>query len=73
MDVEHFTPNAAAVMAPVRSHRQDQRRRGADRARRRVLRAIAPTLAFDGLDPAKVKLLGTGLVGRSRHHAGTDA
>jgi branched-chain amino acid transport system substrate-binding protein len=26
-----------------------------------VLRAIAPSLAFNGLDPAKVKLLGTGL------------
>ena len=29
-----------------------------------MLRAIAPSLAFNGLDPAKVKLLGTGLVGR---------
>ena len=35
VDVEHFTPNSATVMAPSACHRQKQRRCRVDRARRR--------------------------------------
>ncbi|MGH6827502.1 MAG: penicillin-binding protein activator [Rhizomicrobium sp.] len=61
VDVEHFAPDPAAVMAPAAAVAKS----GADAIliaqAGSVLDAIAPSLAFNGLDPAKVKLLGTGL------------
>jgi ABC-type branched-subunit amino acid transport system substrate-binding protein len=61
VDIEHFAPNSSAVMAPSAAIAKS----GADAVLiaqgGSVLRAIAPSLAFNGLDPAKVQLLGTGL------------
>ena len=61
VDIEHFSPSTATVMAPSTAIAKS----GADAVMiaqgGSVLRAIAPSLAFNGLDPAKVKLLGTGL------------
>ena len=60
-DIEHFTPNTASVTAPSTTIAKN----GADAVMIAqgggVLRAIGPTLVFNGLDPAKTKLLGTGL------------
>jgi ABC-type branched-subunit amino acid transport system substrate-binding protein len=60
-DVEHFTPNTTSVTAPSAAIAKS----GADAVMIAqgggVLRAIGPTLVFNGLDPAKTKLLGTGL------------
>src|SRR5262249_54915347 len=56
-DVEHFAPNTAAVSAPSTAVAKT----GADAIMIAqgggVLRAIGPTLVFNGLDPAKTKLL----------------
>jgi ABC-type branched-subunit amino acid transport system substrate-binding protein len=61
VDVERFAPNTAAVMAPAAKVAQS----GADAVLiaqgGTVLKAIAPTLAFDGAPDAKMRLLGTGL------------
>lgn len=61
VDVEHFTPNAGAVMAPSQAIARSNADAVMIAQGGTVLRAIAPSLAFNGLDPAKVKLLGTGL------------
>lgn len=59
--VEHFSPGTGAVMNQTGAIAKT----GADAVfiaqGGTMLRAIAPTLAFNGVDPAKVKLLGTGL------------
>ncbi|HEX4026691.1 MAG TPA: penicillin-binding protein activator, partial [Rhizomicrobium sp.] len=60
-DVEHFAPNSAAVMAPAAAVAKSNADAILIAQGGGVLRAIAPSLAFNGLDPAKVKLLGTGL------------
>jgi len=59
--VEHFTPDTAAVMAPSATIAKSNADAVLIAQGGGVLRAIAPSLAFNGLDPAKVKLLGTGL------------
>jgi branched-chain amino acid transport system substrate-binding protein len=59
--VEHFAPDSAAVMAPSASVAKSNADAVLIAQGGGVLRAIAPSLAFNGLDPAKVKLLGTGL------------
>jgi branched-chain amino acid transport system substrate-binding protein len=61
VDIEHFTPNSAAVMAPSTAIAKSNADAVLIAQGGGVLRAIAPSLAFNGLDPAKVKLLGTGL------------
>jgi branched-chain amino acid transport system substrate-binding protein len=61
VDVEHFTPDTAAVMAPAAAVAKSNADAILIAQGGGVLRAIAPSLAFNGLDPAKVKLLGTGL------------
>ena len=59
--IVRFAPDAGAVAGPA----GDAAKTGADAILiaqgGTVLRAIAPTLAFDGVDTTKVKLLGTGL------------
>jgi branched-chain amino acid transport system substrate-binding protein len=59
--VEHFSPGSGAVMNQTSAIAKA----GADAVfipqGGTLLRAIAPTLAFNGADPAKIKLLGTGL------------
>ena len=59
--VERFAPNAGAIMEPS----QKMAKTPADAVMiaqgGTVLRAIGPSLTYNGLDPAKVKLLGTGL------------
>lgn len=61
VDVEHFTGNAGEVAAPSAAVAKS----GADAVLIAqggvMLRAIAPTLSFDGASRDKVKLLGTGL------------
>jgi ABC-type branched-subunit amino acid transport system substrate-binding protein len=61
VDVERFAPNAGAVAEPAGK----VARSGADAVLIAqggvMLRAIAPTLSFDGATRDKVKLLGTGL------------
>ena len=59
--IEKFTPNTNAVMAPstnVAKANADAVMIGAGGP---ILRAIAPSLSFAGLERDKVKLLGTGL------------
>jgi len=60
-DVERFPANVSAVLAPAAIVAKT----GADAIfiaqGGTVLRAIAPALAFDGVNPDKVKLLGPGL------------
>ena len=61
VDVERFAPNAGAVAGPSSAVAKS----GADAVLiaqgGTVLRAIGPTLSFDGASREKVKLLGTGL------------
>ena len=61
VDIERFTPNTTSITAPSTAVAKG----GADAVMIAqgggVLRAIGPTLVFNGLDPGKVKLLGTGL------------
>ncbi len=61
VDIEHFAPNSATVMAPATTIAKGSADAVMIAQGGSVLRAIAPSLAFNGLDPAKVKLLGTGL------------
>ena len=61
VDVEHFTPDASMVMAPSAAIAKTNADVIMIAQGGTVLRAIAPSLAFNGFDPAKVKLLGTGL------------
>jgi len=61
VDIERFAPNAGSVATPASTVAKS----GADAVLiaqgGTVLRAIAPTLSFDGATKDKVKLLGTGL------------
>jgi ABC-type branched-subunit amino acid transport system substrate-binding protein len=61
VDVEHFIPDASSVMAPSAAIAKTNADVIMIAQGGTVLRAIAPSLAFNGLDPAKVKLVGTGL------------
>ncbi|HEX3755252.1 MAG TPA: penicillin-binding protein activator [Rhizomicrobium sp.] len=61
VDVEHFPPNAAAVMGPATAAVKSDPDALLIAQGGNVLRAIGPALMFDGLDRSKVKLLGTGL------------
>jgi ABC-type branched-subunit amino acid transport system substrate-binding protein len=61
VDIEHFAPSSATVMAPAAAIAKGNADAVMIAQGGGVLRAIAPSLAFNGLDPAKVKLLGTGL------------
>lgn len=61
VDIEHFTPNTNTVMAPSAAIAKSNADVVMIAQGGGVLRAIAPSLAFNGLDPSKVKLLGTGL------------
>jgi len=61
VDIERFAPNSSAVMAPSAVIAKSNADAVMIAQGGGVLRAIAPSLAFNGLDPAKVKLLGTGL------------
>ena len=60
VSVEHFSPGSGAVMNQTSAIAKS----GADAVfipqGGTLLRSIAPTLAFNGVDPTKVKLLGTG-------------
>jgi hypothetical protein len=59
--IQHFAPDTAAVMAPSASIAKSNADAVLIAQGGGVLRAIAPSLAFNGLNPTKVKLLGTGL------------
>ncbi|MES2255986.1 MAG: penicillin-binding protein activator [Pseudomonadota bacterium] len=61
VDIERFTPNSSSVMAPSAAIAKSNADVVMIAQGGSVLRAIAPSLAFNGLDPSKVKLLGTGL------------
>jgi len=61
VDVEHFTPNANAVTDPAAAVVKTDADALLIAQGGTVLKAIGPALVFDGLDRAKVKLLGTGL------------
>jgi ABC-type branched-subunit amino acid transport system substrate-binding protein len=61
LDVEHFTPSANQVMAPSATVAKTEADAVLIAQGGTVLRAIAPSLGFSGLDRTKVKLLGTGL------------
>jgi ABC-type branched-subunit amino acid transport system substrate-binding protein len=61
VDTEHFVPTTNTVMAPAASIAKSSADAVMIAQGGPVLRAIAPSLAFNGFDPAKVKLLGTGL------------
>ena len=61
VDVEHFPPDTSAVMAPSATIAKSNADAVLLAQGGGVLRAIAPSLAFNGLDTSKVKLLGTGL------------
>ena len=60
-DIKRFTPDTSSITEPSTAIAKD----GADAVMIAqgggVLHAIGPTLLFNGLDPAKTKLLGTGL------------
>ncbi|HEY2835920.1 MAG TPA: penicillin-binding protein activator [Rhizomicrobium sp.] len=60
-DIEHFAPNTASVTAPSTAVAKTSADAVMIAQGGGVLRAIGPTLVFNGLDPAKTKLLGTGL------------
>jgi branched-chain amino acid transport system substrate-binding protein len=61
VDVEHFTPSTNAVMAPSTAVAKTSADAVMIAQGGPILRAIAPSLGFSGLDRDKVKLLGTGL------------
>src|SRR6201999_451973 len=61
VDVEHFTPSTNAVMQPSQTIAKTPADAVMIAQGGSVLRAIAPSLGFSGLDKTKVKLLGTGL------------
>ena len=61
VDIERFAPNTASVTAPSTAIAKGSADTVMIAQGGGVLRAIAPTLVFNGLDPGKVKLLGTGL------------
>ena len=61
LDIEHFTPNTNAVLAPSQTIAKTPADAVMIAQGGAVLRAIAPSLSFSGLDKSRVKLLGTGL------------
>ena len=61
VDIERFVPDASTVMAPSATVAKSDADAVMIAQGGTVLRAIAPSLAFNGLDTTKVKLLGTGL------------
>lgn len=60
-DVERFSPSAGAIVEPAAAVAKSQPDAVLIAQGGALLRGIAPALAFDGIDPTKVKLLGTGL------------
>jgi ABC-type branched-subunit amino acid transport system substrate-binding protein len=61
LDVEHFTSNTNAVLTPSQAIAKTPTDAVMIAAGGPLLRAIAPSLSFAGVDRNKVKLLGTGL------------
>jgi len=61
VDVEHFTPQSNQVMAPSQTIAKSSADTVMIAEGGPILRAVAPSLGFAGLDKDKVKLLGTGL------------
>jgi branched-chain amino acid transport system substrate-binding protein len=61
VDVERFVPDASTVMTPSETVAKTDADAVMIAQGGTVLRAIAPSLAFNGLDTTMVKLLGTGL------------
>lgn len=59
--VEHFSPGAGAVMDQTAAIAKSDADAVFIPQGGTMLRAIVPTLVLNGVDPAKVKLLGTGL------------
>jgi ABC-type branched-subunit amino acid transport system substrate-binding protein len=60
-DVEHFSPTAGTVMDPAAAVAKSDSDAILIAQGGSLLRAIAPTLSYDGIDAAKVQFLGTGL------------
>lgn len=61
VDVEHFVPDPSTLMTPTENVAKSDADAVLIAQGGTVLRAIAPSLVFNGLDTTKVKLLGTGL------------
>jgi branched-chain amino acid transport system substrate-binding protein len=61
VDVEHFTPQSNQVMPPSQAIAKTNADTVMIAEGGPILRAVAPSLGFAGLDKDKVKLLGTGL------------
>jgi branched-chain amino acid transport system substrate-binding protein len=61
VDVEHFTPQSNQVMPPSQAIAKTSADTVMIAEGGPILRAVAPSLGFAGLDRDKVKLLGTGL------------
>jgi ABC-type branched-subunit amino acid transport system substrate-binding protein len=61
VDIEHFTPSATQVVTPSATVAKTDADAVMIAQGGTVLRAIAPSLGFAGLNKEKVKLLGTGL------------
>jgi ABC-type branched-subunit amino acid transport system substrate-binding protein len=61
VDVEHFTPASNQVMPPSQAVAKTNADTVMIAEGGPILRAVAPSLGFAGLDKDKVKLLGTGL------------
>jgi ABC-type branched-subunit amino acid transport system substrate-binding protein len=59
--VEHFSPSSGAVTAQATAIAKTDADAVFIAQGGTLLRAIAPSLALNGVDPAKVKLMGTGL------------
>ena len=60
LDVERFTPNSSAVIPPAEKMATTPADALMIASAGALLRAIAPSLGFSGLDKEKVKLLGAG-------------
>ncbi len=60
-DIERFSPNAGAIMAPIGAVAKTDADAIFIAQGGTLLRSIAPSLAYSGVDQTKVKFLGTGL------------
>jgi len=60
-DVERFSPSAGAIVEPAQALAKTNPDAILIAQGGALLRGIVPTLSYDGVDPTKVKLLGTGL------------
>jgi ABC-type branched-subunit amino acid transport system substrate-binding protein len=60
-DVERFSPSAGAIVEPAQALAKTNPDAILIAQGGALLRGIVPTLSYDGIDPTKVKLLGTGL------------